>query len=741
MEYRIALSYAGEDRCFVEYLASILEQYLGRQSVFHYTAGDIRTNIRAFFEFINTCLHDEQGIAGDVAVRTVCFVRHVDGTNRIVVGQQTELLDPENEEERASGEGLMTWQGVTNSRNAGTLQIKTVAVVLPNHRMTPQQLAQWSVPFELNTFGQGTMLCDLATDIDRASAEYVAETVLRDILGLRPPTHSCKAFTYEKDMISFYANLLRALRQQPFPQLDQRTRDALKCNFDMGVPLVWPSVRLRTDLQTQQNTLLEEGTIGASRPGMRPLFPEDQDASIIEPERVVVSAALSQHHECSSLGSNPDACMIRSGLSFPEAGPRSRVMEGHPEVGIVVCGGIAPGINAVIDGIVGRQEAYDSGTKVYGFRYGLRALSQVPQRMLNDRIPLSADGRMPNSLNTGAHVAEGGSVLGTFRLDRLDESRNRNLLEHVLNNIEGLDVLYVIGGDGSMKAANLLSKEVRRCKKLISIVGIPKTMDNDILWVWQSFGFATAVEKAREIIDCLSTEVQSNPRICVLQLFGSVSGFVVSHAVLSSHSDQCDAALIPEAHFTIKGLADKLLRRFRDEQERIDPSQLPWGMVVMAETAIPDDADQYKNEAGLSGDELGALEAYQSEDSYLDGQTSDELRAASLKLVVYGIKRELTQYFDKVRIFTNEPRHMLRATNPSFSDIITGQRLGSLAVDNAMAGYGSFMVSQWLTEFVLVPLRLVSLGRKRIPESGIFWKSVWAKTKQGNLAAPDNPQP
>lgn len=392
-------------------------------------------------------------------------------------------------------------------------------------------------------------------------------------------------------------------------------------------------------------------------------------------------------------------------------------------------------MNAVIDGIVRRHEAYDSNSRVYGFRYGLRALSQVSQKMLDDRILLSTDGKVATSMGTVTHVSQGGSVLGTFRLDRLDSPKNKNQLEHLLNNIEGLDVLYVIGGDGSMKAANFLSMEAKRLGRPISIVGIPKTMDNDILWVWQSFGFATAVEKAREIINSLSTEVQSNPRICVLQLFGSVSGFVVSHAVLSSQSDQCDVALIPEAHFTIKGLADKLLSRFRDDQGKIDESQLPWGMVVMAETAIPDDADTYKNEAGLSGDELAALDTYQAEDSYLDGQTSDELRSASLKLVVHGIRRELTRHFETVGIFTNEPRHILRATNPSFSDIIIGQRLGALAVDNAMAGYASFMVSQWLTEFVLVPLRLVSLGRKRIPEDGIFWKSVWAKTDQGNLLA------
>ena len=489
---------------------------------------------------------------------------------------------------------------------------------------------------------------------------------------------------------------------------------------------------MRTDLKLRTNSLIEEGTIGSSRTGIRSLI-ENQDGGH-EKEQVVVSAALSEYHDCAILDRNPEACMIRSNLCFLEAGPRAQVMDKHPTTGIVVSGGIAPGINAVIDGIVGRHEAYDPNGKVYGFRYGLRALSQVPHKMLDDRIELSKTIKSSNTLNTSEFVSRGGSILGTFRLDRLDENKSKSVLEHVLRNLEGLDVLYVIGGDGSMKAANLLAQKVRENKLNISIVGIPKTMDNDILWVWQSFGFATAVEKAREVINCLSTEVRSNPRICIVQLFGSVSGFVVSHAVLASHSGQCDAALIPESAFTIKKLSEKLLRKFQDDQNIIDPTQLPFGMVVMAETAIPEDAASYESHACLTGEEVGALQEYRAQDRFLDGQTSDELRSAGLKLVVQGLKKELNRHFDKVRIFTNEPRHILRASSPSFSDIITGQRLGSLAVDNAMAGYSNFMVSQWLTEFVLIPLRLVALGRKRIPEPGIFWKSVLAKTNQGDLS-------
>jgi 6-phosphofructokinase len=99
-------------------------------------------------------------------------------------------------------------------------------------------------------------------------------------------------------------------------------------------------------------------------------------------------------------------------------------------------------------------------------------------------------------------------------------------------------------------------------------------------------------------------------------------------------------------------------------------------------------------------------------------------------------REKYKRYCSKFRVFTNEPRHLLRAIQPSVSDVIFGHRLGILAVDNAMAGYTDFMVSQWLTEYVLVPLELVVLGRKRVPQEGIFWKSVLAKTGTADLFYP-----
>lgn len=709
MECKVALSYAREDYPFVRYVTDILVQYLGGDNVFSYIdALGGKKGINSFFEFVYEALK-----SGDreKSVFMIVFVRNVRRQNfldsRIVVAQDNEL---------------QSWQNITHDRNANRIgRLKTWSVCIPNHNMNNND--DWSISFDVEAFGRERDVCNFATDIDKSSAEYVAEILLRDILGLNAINHSSKAFTYEKDIISFYKKLLTDLGSNNSFSGDEKIRRS----FNEGVPLTWPTVRRRTDKTLQENQLVEQRLIGDPRNDIADL---QHDVAEDWTERVVVSAALSEYHDCYLLDEEPDKCMIRSKLCFPEAGPRAKIMRDPVTVGIVVSGGIAPGINAVIDGIVQRHKEYDPSCSIFGYKNGLRALSQNPTQMRNGEIMLSTT-VCNGCRNTAEHLSEGGSILGTYRLDRLDLPENEDQLEKVISNIAGLDVLYVIGGDGSMKAANLLSMKMREQNNPVSIVGIPKTMDNDILWVWQSFGFATAVEKAREIINCLYTEVKSNPRICILQLFGSVSGFVVSHAVLSSQSGQCDAALIPESKFTIKDLASHLLRHFRTSNGDVDRTQVPWGMVVMAETAIPEDAESYIDFANLSSKEDGAYRNYKTEERYIDGQTTDELRSAGLKIVKAGLEHELKLHFrDDVRIFTNEPRHILRATNPSFSDIINGQRLGALAVDNAMAGYSDFMVSQWLTEFVLVPLRLVSLGRKRIPQSGIFWKSVLAKTGQ-----------
>jgi hypothetical protein len=157
----------------------------------------------------------------------------------------------------------------------------------------------------------------------------------------------------------------------------------------------------------------------------------------------------------------------------------------------------------------------------------------------------------------------------------------------------------------------------------------------------------------------------------------------------------------------------------------------------MAESFIPSDIERYLHAAdvGLSSREQDAVKSYLERGRRVIGQTPDELRSAGLKVVrailEQGIRKmsEVDKYWAGYRVLCNEPRHLIRAIPPSVADVIFAQRLGVLAVDNAIAGYTDFMISQWLTEYVLVPLELVVLGRKRLPH-GFFWRAVLNNTQQ-----------
>ncbi len=443
-------------------------------------------------------------------------------------------------------------------------------------------------------------------------------------------------------------------------------------------------------------------------------------------------------------------------FTLPEAGPRHDLFfpthdrQRPLRVGILVSGGIAPGINAVIRGIWDRHHLYahPQGTlahkvQVTGYLEGFRSL------LHNQPVGPAVSARLLDRDFVEEHANRGGSMIGTSRAKGLLDPNPASRLENIERVVRALDhelidILYVIGGDGSMRAAHAiftiakqLAAEKKRGNRPLSVVGVPKTMDNDILWVWQSFGFLSAVEKARETILNLQTEVQSNPRLAVVQLFGSDSGFVAAHAVAGSGG--CDFVLVPEVPFVMKTLCDHMCRLLK--QRRTDEKK-PYGLVVMAEAAIPVDALDHVAAARLSEPEITAIEHFESHGRRVRGQTPDELRTAGFKIVSSVLQNAVRRinahdaYWEDFRVLTNEPRHIIRAVPPSVSDVIFGQRLGALAVDNAMAGYSDFMVSQWLTEYVLVPLKLVVLGRKRVPPDGIFWKTVLASTDQPD-SAPD----
>ena len=599
-----------------------------------------------------------------------------------------------------------------------------------------------------------------ATTTDSAGANVVASQIVTthlklpwvsvDDLPLQP-----HLFDYEKHIIQFYTEKLRLGDELYMPpdtgsgkkgREGEEDRERMRQKILNGCPADWPQVQL-LNLPRNTRNRLDPEAVGAFR----------EDTAREDTARVL-AAALSSYHKCPGWkGKESDNCMLDRGLWFPEAGPREKLCFSGARglrAAVLVSGGIAPGINAVIDGIVQRHWMYarahrnQRGLRIYGMQNGFQAFDDF---MESHRLLVPDDKGTPNQLITSTHANEGGSILGTSRVQELLDLNSRlDALERIVEQLRAnnVDILYIIGGDGSMKAAHAVwSIANSQGKRPLSVVAVPKTMDNDILWVWQAFGFLSAVEKARECIEQLHTEVISNPRLCILQLFGSDSGFVVSHAVVASATGHCDVALIPEVPFSMRGLAKYLKKKMHEERRRV-----PYGLVVMAETAIPTDAMEYVepkddlHEIGLSDaekKEIREFEERRKSGRRIEGQTSDELRTAGSKIVSRGLSKLLPSPkirvkagggvapdWTKLRVFTNEPRHLLRSIRPSCSDVIMGQRLGTLAVDNAMAGYTDFMISQWLTEYVLVPLKLVVLGRKRIPEFGIFWKSVRAKTGQ-----------
>ena len=564
------------------------------------------------------------------------------------------------------------------------------------------------------------------------------EKCAREIVGLLGLTWDCLGipeeypFEYEKDIIAEYMNGRGKVSEQW----------ALK-----GCPLEWPVVDHKLRKKKRQNPV-PASDIGTYRDW-------DEKTNLEKNPRILV-AALSDYHE-SQLG-----CPLKVGLTFAEAGPRK--FHYYPRrgdnltIGILVSGGIAPGLNAVISGIIDRHRTYYDALrspvktlKIHCYREGFNSLIQ--QNLAGPNYELISLSNMPDQQNDSKKIKyltekafQGGSFIPTARTPSLMESQDSNQRRQAFNQIvtslvaNGVEILYVVGGDGSMKAAHAIQNCAQERGVDLSVVAIPKTMDNDILWVWQSFGFPSAVEWAKEAVQHLHTEVESNPRLGVIQLFGSDSGFVVCHAALASGA--CDLVLIPEVEFEIKDLVKYIKTILTSRHAPGIDGRSPHGTILMAETAIPKTLDGPRGfdlddvDFKLTEVEKLAVKQFFTDNRRVKGQTPDELRNAGLKIVVGAANKAIRDlcheddYWRDFRVFTNEPRHLLRAATPSSTDILFARRLGTLAVDGSMAGYHDFMISQWLTEYVMVPLELVILGRKRVPRHGIFWKSVLASTGQ-----------
>lgn len=406
---------------------------------------------------------------------------------------------------------------------------------------------------------------------------------------------------------------------------------------------------------------------------------------------------------------------------FPVAGPRQYLKYNPVEVGvgIVNAGGVAPGLNCVINAIVNRHvntyglKGHNKGIGVYGITESFLGASSEFSDFALELTPEM----------TEQWLSRGGSILG-MRRHMLQPDNGKSgkeiLASKIVEKIEGrLNILYVIGGNGSLSMAH----EIAKLTDSFQIIGIPKTMDNDVFWVSESFGFQSAVDTSAYVINTLNDEAESTRRIFLLEVFGAESGFVAAHAAIAS--GRVDLVLIPEdfVGLTKEQCEDMLFKYFNHLKTRIDQGT-PYANVVIAEGTA-----EVLQRAKVKLGDIEVKKEDKKEKVFL-GQLKKiiEDQKWEVKIGKHGSRRE------RVGVFTNRPEHLIRATKANSTDQIFCDLLGSRAVDSALAGYTDVMTSEWNKSFVLVPLELVANRTKRIDPKGFFWKQVTTNTGQ-----PPNP--
>ena len=372
---------------------------------------------------------------------------------------------------------------------------------------------------------------------------------------------------------------------------------------------------------------------------------------------------------------------------FEEAGPRKTIYFDPPKTkcAIITCGDLCPGINDVIRAIVmeAHHNYHVAGT--IGIRYGLQGFIPKHKHEIWDLTPE----------NVGNIHEFGGTILSS--------SRGPQPPEEIVDALErmNISILFMIGGDGTMKAANSVTREVGRRGLKIAVIGIPKTIDNDINFVTRSFGFDTAVEKATEAIRCAHIEALGAPGgIGMVKLMGRESGFIAAQASIALK--EVNFVLVPEAPFELCG-PNGLLERLKDRLTRRQHA-----VIVVAEGA-GQDLCRVENLHDASGNPIL-------------GDICEVLRA------------EIKKYFAAIdfpyTLKYIDPSYIIRSVPANSNDRIYCGFLGQHAVHAAMTGKTGMVVSKLQDRYLYLPLDLVTAKRRKLNISSNYWRSVLESTGQ-----------
>ena len=378
-------------------------------------------------------------------------------------------------------------------------------------------------------------------------------------------------------------------------------------------------------------------------------------------------------------------------LSFEVAGPRRRLYfdPSKTKCAIVTCGGLCPGINDVIRAIVMTAHTAYGVPSVLGIRYGLQGFIPSCRYGVRELTPGAVE---------GIHEF-GGTILGT--------SRGPQPSSEIVAALERLNVsaLFIIGGDGTMKAAASIQREVARRGMRIAVIGIPKTIDNDINFIPHSFGFETAVDKAADAIRCAHIEAASVFNgIGVVKLMGRESGFIAANAALSMR--EVDFVLVPEIPFVLygeRGLLPALEKRLAEHAHAVLAVAEGAGQDLLSTGAVRCDASGNKALWDITGFLCQKIAAY-----------------FSSKSIPYYLK-----YID--------PSYMIRSVPANANDRLYCGFLGQHAVHAAMSGKTGMVVARIMDKFVHLPLELVTRQRRTLSRRSDLWQSVLETTGQGDV--------
>ncbi|MBE3199785.1 MULTISPECIES: ATP-dependent 6-phosphofructokinase [Parafrankia] len=373
---------------------------------------------------------------------------------------------------------------------------------------------------------------------------------------------------------------------------------------------------------------------------------------------------------------------------FEPAGPRRKIYfdPSKTRVGIVTCGGLCPGLNNVIRGLVLELTNHYGVNRIFGFRHGYQGFIAKYGHSVVDLTPERV-----------AHIDEdGGTILGTSR-GQQDPGEIVDCLSRM-----NINILFVIGGDGTLRGARAIADVVTERGEKIAVVGIPKTIDNDIPYIDQSFGFQTAFAKAAESIRAASAEATSAPGgVGVVRLMGRHSGFIACYATLAK--SDADVVLIPELPFTLEGERGLLTYLRRRVEKR------GHAVVVVAEGAGQDLVEGLPESSDASGNR---------------------------KLFDIGpeLSRRITDHFAEHGTELNlkyiDPSYHIRSVPANPYDNVYTIRLAHAAVHAAMSGRTEMVVGRWRRRFIHMPIELAVSHRNQVDPAGDLWMSVLEATGQ-----------